>query len=101
MRISCFVESRLLTFVAALVVTVLLSDFAVMNKTVALAKSNNVLVGAHPSLPDLQGFGRREMAVEPVSKGISVHVNASKHPRIARMSWNPASFIRSAPWTGS
>ncbi|KAG1722453.1 lamb YcsF family protein [Suillus paluster] len=43
------------------------SDFSVMNKTVALAKSNNVLVGAHPSLPDLQGFGRREMAIEPES----------------------------------
>lgn len=41
------------------------SDFSVMNKTVALAKSNNVLAGAHPSLPDLQGFGRREMAIEP------------------------------------
>jgi UPF0271 protein len=42
-----------------------------MNKTVALAKSNNVLVGAHPSLPDLQGFGRREMAIEPVSNVIN------------------------------
>ncbi|KLO16829.1 lactam utilization protein lamb [Schizopora paradoxa] len=41
------------------------SDFSVMNKTVQLAKSNGVLVGAHPSLPDLQGFGRREMAIEP------------------------------------
>lgn len=41
------------------------SDFAVMNKTVALAKKYNVLVGAHPSLPDRQGFGRREMAIEP------------------------------------
>lgn len=37
-----------------------------MNKTVTLAKQNNVLVGAHPSLPDRQGFGRREMAIEPV-----------------------------------
>ncbi|KAG6373716.1 LamB/YcsF family-domain-containing protein [Boletus reticuloceps] len=41
------------------------SDFSVMNRTVVLAKVNNVLVGAHPSLPDLQGFGRREMAIEP------------------------------------
>jgi len=41
------------------------SDFSVMNKTVTLAKQNNVLVGAHPSLPDRQGFGRREMAIEP------------------------------------
>ena len=42
------------------------SDFSVMNKTVALAKEHGVTVGAHPSLPDLQGFGRREMAIEPV-----------------------------------
>ncbi|RDB19015.1 Lactam utilization protein lamB [Hypsizygus marmoreus] len=41
------------------------SDFSVMNKTVSLAKLNGVRVGAHPSLPDLQGFGRREMAIEP------------------------------------
>ncbi|KAF8808825.1 LamB/YcsF [Phlegmacium glaucopus] len=41
------------------------SDFSVMNKTVLLAKQNGVAVGAHPSLPDRQGFGRREMAIEP------------------------------------
>ncbi|KAF8876278.1 hypothetical protein BD779DRAFT_1698275 [Infundibulicybe gibba] len=41
------------------------SDFSIMNSTVALAKDNNVRVGAHPSLPDLQGFGRREMAITP------------------------------------
>jgi UPF0271 protein len=43
------------------------SDFNIMNKTVELARENSVKVGAHPSLPDLQGFGRREMAIEPVS----------------------------------
>ena len=37
-----------------------------MDKTVALAKENGVLPGAHPSLPDRQGFGRREMTMEPV-----------------------------------
>nr|VWO96168.1 Maackiain detoxification [Ganoderma boninense] len=36
-----------------------------MNETVQLAKANNVLVGAHPSLPDKQGWGRREMVMEP------------------------------------
>ncbi|KAJ7779439.1 lactam utilization protein lamb [Mycena maculata] len=41
------------------------SDFAIMNATVAHAKLYGVAVGAHPSLPDLQGFGRREMAMEP------------------------------------
>ena len=37
------------------------SDPNHIRKTVELAKKNNVKVGAHPSLPDLQGFGRREM----------------------------------------
>lgn len=37
------------------------SDPMVMHKTVKLAKAHGVKVGAHPSLPDLQGFGRREM----------------------------------------
>ncbi|KAF8901327.1 lamb YcsF family protein [Gymnopilus junonius] len=41
------------------------SDFSIMNSTVSLAKQYGVAAGAHPSLPDLQGFGRREMAVEP------------------------------------
>ncbi|KAI0667168.1 lactam utilization protein lamb [Trametes maxima] len=41
------------------------SDFSIMNETVRLAKANNVLVGAHPSLPDRQGFGRREMFMYP------------------------------------
>ncbi|KAI0046086.1 LamB/YcsF [Auriscalpium vulgare] len=41
------------------------SDFSIMDETVALAKAHGVRVGAHPSLPDRQGFGRREMAMEP------------------------------------
>lgn len=39
------------------------SDFNHMRKTVRLAKRCGVRVGAHPSLPDLQGFGRREMKI--------------------------------------
>ncbi|MCO6417646.1 5-oxoprolinase subunit PxpA [Siccirubricoccus sp. KC 17139] len=34
-----------------------------MRATVRLAKRHGVAVGAHPSLPDRQGFGRREMAM--------------------------------------
>ncbi len=36
-----------------------------MDATVALAKEHGVLVGAHPGLPDLVGFGRREMKLTP------------------------------------
>ncbi|MDX8365223.1 5-oxoprolinase subunit PxpA [Cytobacillus sp. IB215665] len=40
-------------------------DHNVMAKTVKLAKEKNVAIGAHPGLPDLIGFGRREMKVSP------------------------------------
>ena len=36
-------------------------DPLVMQQTLALAKLNNVMVGAHPAYPDLVGFGRRSM----------------------------------------
>ncbi len=39
------------------------SDYNHMRATVRLAKECGVKVGAHPSLPDLQGFGRREMKI--------------------------------------
>jgi UPF0271 protein len=39
------------------------SDPNHMRATVRRAKAHNVKVGAHPSLPDLQGFGRREMKI--------------------------------------
>jgi 5-oxoprolinase (ATP-hydrolysing) subunit A len=40
------------------------SDPNHMRQTVRLAKRHGVRVGAHPALPDLQGFGRREMKIE-------------------------------------
>ena len=40
------------------------SDFNHMRATVKMAKQHGVAVGAHPSLPDLQGFGRREMKID-------------------------------------
>jgi 5-oxoprolinase (ATP-hydrolysing) subunit A len=41
------------------------SDPGIMHATVRLAKQHAVKVGAHPSLPDMQGFGRRVMAITP------------------------------------
>ena len=40
-------------------------DPAIMRETVALAHRHGVAVGAHPSFPDLVGFGRREMRATP------------------------------------
>lgn len=36
-----------------------------MAKTVKLAKEHGVKIGAHPGLPDILGFGRREMKLSP------------------------------------
>lgn len=40
-------------------------DPAVMRRTVQLCLEKGVEIGAHPGLPDLQGFGRREMRITP------------------------------------
>ena len=40
-------------------------DPAVMRRTVAAAGAAGVVVGAHPSYPDMVGFGRRDMEVPP------------------------------------
>lgn len=40
-------------------------DFSVMHRTIKLAAAGGASLGAHPGLPDLQGFGRRWMGYSP------------------------------------
>jgi UPF0271 protein len=40
-------------------------DPSVLRRTMRLARELGVAVGAHPGLPDLAGFGRREMRIDP------------------------------------
>jgi UPF0271 protein len=40
-------------------------DPIVMERTVGLARQRGIAIGAHPGFPDLQGFGRRNMALTP------------------------------------
>ena len=56
------------------------SDPTTMRQTVRLAKKYAVKVGAHPSLPDLQGFGRRAMVISPteVTDLVTYQVGALK-----------------------
>ncbi|MCX5824121.1 MAG: 5-oxoprolinase subunit PxpA [Deltaproteobacteria bacterium] len=53
-------------------------DPAVMRKTVSLAKANGVALGAHPGLPDLVGFGRRNMdvTIEEIKDFVTVQIGA-------------------------
>ena len=47
-------------------------DPMVMERTVRMAKKEGTAVGAHPGYPDLQGFGRRNMAVSPEDARVMV-----------------------------
>lgn len=40
-------------------------DAVIMDRTVRMAKERGVSIGAHPGLPDLMGFGRRVIQMEP------------------------------------
>lgn len=40
-------------------------DAATMRATVRIAKAAGIAIGAHPSFPDLMGFGRRMMTIAP------------------------------------
>ena len=55
-------------------------DPSVMRETVEKALEKNVAVGAHPSFPDLQGFGRRSMklSAEEIFDAVLYQVSALK-----------------------
>ena len=55
-------------------------DPGIMRQTVALAKQLGVRVGAHPSYPDLQGFGRRaiDMDADELTAAILYQAGALK-----------------------
>ncbi len=54
------------------------SDPMIMSYTVGLAMQHNVKIGAHPSYPDMQGFGRRHMTmnVEEITQMVIYQVGA-------------------------
>lgn len=48
-------------------------DAATMRRTVRVARDRGVAIGAHPSYPDIPGFGRRELGLSP--REIEHHVS--------------------------
>ncbi len=59
------------------------SDPTIMQSTIRLAKKYNLAIGAHPSWPDLQGFGRREMnlSAEETKAIVLYQIGALPHLR--------------------
>jgi UPF0271 protein len=69
-------------------------DPTVMRRTVRLAKAASVAVGAHPGFADLQGFGRRELQVDPAELEDSLIAQIGGLSAIARAEGTPLQHVK-------
>jgi len=58
-------------------------DAASMRETVRAARANTVRIGAHPSYPDTEHFGRRSLAIAPEDLAASLDAQTRQLIRIA------------------
>ena len=72
-------------------------DPSVMQKSVLLCKKYGVQVGAHPGLPDLQGFGRRKMAISPAEAEADVMYQIGA---LKAFPWCAVQYGRQGPCAG-
>ena len=59
-------------------------DPASMARVVAFCARSGVRVGAHPSYPDREGFGRRTMEIDPAALGVAIAAQYQTLADIAR-----------------
>ncbi|KZN44455.1 5-oxoprolinase subunit PxpA [Pseudoalteromonas luteoviolacea] len=69
-------------------------DPSVMQKTIALAKQHNVLLGAHPSYPDLQGFGRRSLTMAKQELINCIHYQIAALEGMAKVAGMTLSYVK-------
>lgn len=69
-------------------------DPLVMRQTLRLAKASGVSVGAHPAYPDLQGFGRRSMAIAPAELEAMLIYQIAALDGIGRVEGLPVSHVK-------
>ncbi|KPA97561.1 5-oxoprolinase subunit PxpA [Pseudomonas asplenii] len=69
-------------------------DPSIMRKTVSLALSNDVRIGAHPAYPDLVGFGRRSMACTPQEIQDLLHYQIGALDGICRAQGARVSYVK-------
>jgi UPF0271 protein len=69
-------------------------DPSVMRKTVALALTHNVTVGAHPAYPDLVGFGRRSMVCSPQEIQDMLHYQIGALEGVCRAQGGRVSYVK-------
>ncbi len=69
-------------------------DPLVMQKTLALAKRFKVSVGAHPSYPDLVGFGRRSMNCTTEEIIALIHYQVAALEGLANVQGVPIDYVK-------
>lgn len=69
-------------------------DPSVMRKTVSLALSHNVTIGAHPAYPDLVGFGRRSMACNAAELEDLLHYQIGALDGICRAQGSRVQYVK-------
>ncbi|KZX01530.1 hypothetical protein JL49_05310 [Pseudoalteromonas luteoviolacea] len=69
-------------------------DPSVLANTLELAKLHNVTVGAHPSYPDLQGFGRRSLNMSRQELIHCVHYQIAAVEGMAKVAGVTLSYVK-------
>lgn len=69
-------------------------DPVVIHNALKSAKNHNVQIGAHPSYPDLQGFGRRSMSLQPTELHALLHYQIAALDGMSRCQNVAISYIK-------
>ncbi|MBB1416904.1 5-oxoprolinase subunit PxpA [Pseudoalteromonas sp. SG44-1] len=69
-------------------------DSDVLARTLMLAKQHDVIIGAHPSYPDKQGFGRRSMALTPQELSNCLHYQIAAIEGMARVQGLTLEYVK-------
>ncbi|MGQ8363843.1 5-oxoprolinase subunit PxpA [Glaciecola sp. 1036] len=69
-------------------------DALTMQKTIELAKLYGVVIGAHPSYPDLQGFGRRSMRIPAQELGAMLHAQLATLDGMAKCQQTQIGYVK-------
>lgn len=70
------------------------SDPETMFRTMTLARARNVSVGAHPSYPDLPGFGRRRLPSTPAEIERFVAAQIGALIAVGALAGHPVSYVK-------
>lgn len=69
-------------------------DALSMQKAITSALANNVQIGAHPSYPDMQGFGRRSMQMSEVDLVATIQGQLATLDGLARCQKTHISYVK-------